>query len=75
MSFFISALLTDSRVFNLESDINKYKFKDKTFGEPSNTYTTGDFNFNKNFSGENDRLYRASSAPLNQLQQVLKLLN
>ena len=34
-------------------------FKDKIFG---NTYTTGDFNFHINFSGENDRLYPVSKA-------------
>lgn len=34
-------------------------FKDKIFG---NTYTTGDFNFHINFSGENDRLYPVSES-------------
>lgn len=37
-------------------------FKDKTFGSSSNSFVTGDFNFNDDFSGEADRLYPVSSA-------------
>ena len=61
LSFFRSALLTDGGVIPASGQISiNTNFKGKTFGEPSNTYTTGDFNFNKNFSGESDRLYPVS---------------
>lgn len=65
LSFFRSALLTDSSVIPSSGQISiNTNFKGKTFGEPRNTYTTGDFNFNKNFSGESDRLYPVLSASL-----------
>ena len=61
LSFFRSALLTDGSVIPASGQISiNTNFKGKTFGESSNTYTTGDFNFNKNFSGESDRLYPVS---------------
>ena len=63
LSFFRSALLTDGGVIPASGQISiNTNFKGKTFGEPSNTYTTGDFNFHKNFSGESDRLYPVLSA-------------
>lgn len=63
LSFFRNALLTDSSVIPASGQISiNTNFKGKTFGEPSNTYTTGDFNFHKNFSGESDRLYPVLSA-------------
>jgi len=61
LSFFRNALLTDGGVIPASGQISiNTNFKSKTFGEPSNTYTTGDFNFHTDFSGESDRLYPVS---------------
>ena len=63
LSFFRSALLTDGSVIPSSGQISlDTDFKGKTFGSPSKTFVTNDFNFNIAFSGELDRLYPVSSA-------------
>ena len=64
LSEFRGASFTDGSsvpIGNSEISIDTH-FKGKTFGEESNnSFTTGDFNFNDDFSGEADRLYPVSS--------------
>ena len=62
LSNFRGAALTDSSIIPSGSSsisINSH-FKSKKFSSVS--YTTNDFNFNDDFSGESDRLYPVSSA-------------
>ena len=63
LSEFRNAIFTDGTSVPASGKISiNDHIKGKTFDEPSNTYTTGDFNFHINFSGENDRLYPVSSS-------------
>ena len=63
LSFFRNSRLTDNTSIPSGSNsISINNFKDKTFGVPGSTFTTGNFNFHINFTGENDRLYPVSSA-------------
>lgn len=63
LSEFRNAALTDGTSIPASGEISiKDDFKDKTFGSANNTFVTGDFNFNDDFSGEPDRLYPVSSA-------------
>ena len=63
LSEFRGALFTNGTNVpdNGEISINSH-FKNNVFGSANNSFVTGDFNFNYDFSGENDRLFPVSSS-------------
>ena len=67
LSEFRGALFTDGTYVptgSAEISIGTH-FADNIFGESNNSFTTSDFNFNDDFSGEADRLYPVDESELN----------
>jgi hypothetical protein len=63
LSEFRGALFTDGESVPNSGQISiNTHFKNNIFGSANNSFVTGDFNFNDDFSGEPDRLYPVSSA-------------
>jgi hypothetical protein len=63
LSEFRGALFTDGESVPNSGQISiNTHFKNNIFGSANNSFLTGDFNFNDDFSGEADRLYPVSSA-------------
>ena len=69
LSYFYSSEFTDDTSIGSSGAISVSDFKNKTFGSSvteSKVYSTSNFNFNDDFSGEPDRLYPVDESELTQ---------